>query len=856
MFFELEIFTHNNYLIYPLNMRPNWLYSLLLPLVLCILFAPVIFGGKTLIPADQLNTMFLPYSEKHDSVDVYNHFLTDAIAQVYPYKVRLRDAWLRGEFASWNPSMYGGHPHYASTSFTPFDATNVILLFGEMPTAYHWQMLVKLCIAGIAMWSFLGWFVVNGVRIHAALRALFAMAYMLNSLFITTLQHQWVLGVFCWMPLCVLFLLKFFAEKRILFACLSSLFLALGFLGGSLQTNAIAVLLLVIVGVSAGLTNASGTGQTKLTATLSSGAMLLGIGVLAFALTAFMWLPSLELFLYNFNVRAGGKPFSIVNGVKSIPLLVTFIIPQLLGTVRGFDLAKIAQADMNDFTAYIGFVPFWFAALGMLTLWRKMPAMRGFILLCGIGVLMPLFTPLYKFLYHRSFIIYVFGMTVIGAVAAQEIFFGKGEWITTEQVKRALRLAFIGLGIVTIGLVLGNFVLWWKYDVILQKLRAFVENSGSSSQLAGGSRTWMMARVDTFLAHYTLWRSPALLLALAIPLRALFSLTKVRDAERTPSQTTRTMALLLALTALQLVLFAHSWLPMIDTTKYPLYPPTQTTEYLRSDSTMFRFIPLFDAASQRVMQPNMNDMHGLTTSEGYESVFPTNISRISSAIFNPIPTHALELAGLINVKYYVSSAKNRLQHPALTLVDSGATLIYQNAYWKPRAHVSYSYKLVQANEKGKIIQQPSDSAYLAAYYDDTTFTGKTTLFWRKPTVAIQRTDNQQPVTAAIPYSVRFLNYENNRVRIEVESGEQGYLVLADTYYPGWRAFVNGEEQAIMRANYMMRSVVVPKGKSTVEFRFEPPLFRFGLWASVGAVLLCAIVVLIPFGRRTSSPFEG
>lgn len=821
-------------------MRKTWLYSLLLPLLVCALFAPVLFGGKTLLPADQLNTMFLPYSEQHSTVEVYNHFLTDAIAQVYPYKVRLRESWKRGEFAAWNPSLYGGHPQYASTSFTPFDVTNIVLLLGEMPAAYHWQMLVKLCIAGIAMWQLLGFFTVSGTKIHAAIRFLFAMAYMLNSLFITTLQHQWVLGVFCWMPLAVLFLLKYFAEKRITSALWSSVFLGLGFLGGSLQTNAIAVLLFVIVGAFAAFSSISAIeteSPTRMSVLLRALGVMLGIGVFAFALTAFMWLPSLELFLYNFNVRAGGKPFSIMNGLKSVPLLISFAIPELLGTVRGFDLAKIAQADMNDFTAFIGFAPMFLGLVGVFSLWKKMPSMRGFVVLAAVGVCMPLFTPLYKFLYHRSFILYVFGMSVLGAVTAQELVFGRGEIISREKLRRALRIATVLLACIWGGYLLGNAVIAWKYDVILQKLRAFVALNMASSQLAAGSQDWMLQRADRFLEHFALWRKPQLLFALLLASLLVVLLKKTTRAEEADTRKIRFMLGIIGVTAVQLWMFAASWLPMIDVQKYPLYPKTPTTEFLRKDSSLFRFVPLFDAASQRVMQPNMNDMHGLSTSEGYESVFPLNVSRLSSALFAPVPTQQLMLAGMINVKYYVASAKNCLTHPALTLVDSGATLIYRNKLWQERAYMRYSYSVRPEKEPKKLVDIPSDDVYVQAL-NDTSFTGKRVLFTREPVKAIQ-----QPETAEIPYSVRFLNVENNRVRCEVESGEEGYLVLADTYYPGWKAFVNGEEQAIMRANYALRAVVVPKGKSTVEFRFQPPLFRYGLYASIGAMLVCLIVII-------------
>ena len=65
----------------------------------------------------------------------------------------------------------------------------------------------------------------------------------------------------------------------------------------------------------------------------------------------------------------------------------------------------------------------------------------------------------------------------------------------------------------------------------------------------------------------------------------------------------------------------------------------------------------------------------------------------------------------------------------------------------------------------------------------------------------------------------------------------GILVLSDTYYPGWRAFVDGVERPILRANHVFRAVVVPTGAREVVFSYEPDSFRYGLLVSVAAAAL-------------------
>jgi hypothetical protein len=76
--------------------------------------------------------------------------------------------------------------------------------------------------------------------------------------------------------------------------------------------------------------------------------------------------------------------------------------------------------------------------------------------------------------------------------------------------------------------------------------------------------------------------------------------------------------------------------------------------------------------------------------------------------------------------------------------------------------------------------------------------------------------------------VRVADYRSHRVLCEVEAKIPGYLVLLDSYYPGWRAYLDGAEVSILRANYAFRAVEVPAGKHHVEFRYRPRVFYAGL----------------------------
>jgi Bacterial membrane protein YfhO len=105
---------------------------------------------------------------------------------------------------------------------------------------------------------------------------------------------------------------------------------------------------------------------------------------------------------------------------------------------------------------------------------------------------------------------------------------------------------------------------------------------------------------------------------------------------------------------------------------------------------------------------------------------------------------------------------------------------------------------------------------------------------------------------AVPYEPKFeaksqiLRYKNARVTIETETSNDGILVLLDSYYPGWKAYVDGFETPIARANHFYRAVAVPRGRHLVEFKYEPLSFKIGLLISSMTLVALLFISLALF----------
>ena len=106
------------------------------------------------------------------------------------------------------------------------------------------------------------------------------------------------------------------------------------------------------------------------------------------------------------------------------------------------------------------------------------------------------------------------------------------------------------------------------------------------------------------------------------------------------------------------------------------------------------------------------------------------------------------------------------------------------------------------------------------------------------------------MSTALPRDQRIsiTKYEPKRVQISTTTSGEGMLVISDAYYPGWNAYMDGEEVPIFRANYVMRAISLPKGHHDIEFRYEPLSVILGFAISLTALILMGIISIVSFRK--------
>lgn len=90
---------------------------------------------------------------------------------------------------------------------------------------------------------------------------------------------------------------------------------------------------------------------------------------------------------------------------------------------------------------------------------------------------------------------------------------------------------------------------------------------------------------------------------------------------------------------------------------------------------------------------------------------------------------------------------------------------------------------------------------------------------------------------------------NDLVTIHVEHDAPGVLILADAWYPGWDAAIDGADAPTFPVDGALRGVLVPEGAHTVTFQYQPQSLLVGIFASlVAAALALAGLVRLLFVR--------
>ena len=252
------------------------------------------------------------------------------------------------------------------------------------------------------------------------------------------------------------------------------------------------------------------------------------------------------------------------------------------------------------------------------------------------------------------------------------------------------------------------------------------------------------------------------------------------------------------------------------------YPITPVHAFLRQPAHAGRV-----AGGMTALLPDTPSVYGI---HSLEQVAPFHVARYHAFMValrgpgaRPIFTYAHATPGFVAplldlaaVRWLVSNRSEDAWHHRLaaepgrfapTLVRPRA-IVYENRGALPRARVVYQAMAVAPD-------MVAAARTLAESPDG----------WRDRVLL----ETTQPVSSGSGPSTpaTILLERDTEVQLAVEARAAGWLVLADTHYPGWVAEVDGRPTPILPAYVAFRAVAVPAGTHRVTFRYEPTTVRLG-----------------------------
>ncbi len=93
------------------------------------------------------------------------------------------------------------------------------------------------------------------------------------------------------------------------------------------------------------------------------------------------------------------------------------------------------------------------------------------------------------------------------------------------------------------------------------------------------------------------------------------------------------------------------------------------------------------------------------------------------------------------------------------------------------------------------------------------------------------------------------NYAPNELKYTSNNSGEGLAIFSEIYYPvGWKAYIDGEETEILRANYVLRALQIPAGSHEIVFKFEPNSYFIGNKIMMGSSILLILLIIGSIGN--------
>lgn len=720
--------------------------------------SPYFIRGKVPFSSTYLVNFFPPWSYYREFWGpIKNNAMPDVNSQVYPWRKLAIDSYKQGQMPLWNPYSFSGNPLLANYQSAVLSPFNI--LFFILPFINSWSILVLLqpVLAGIFTYLFF-----RQLTVSKAGSLLGSIAFMFCGFMVVWMAYATLPMAICFLPLALFAIEKYSQTKEKKFLFLLTLTIPFSFLSGHFQMS----LYFLLASFSYVVFKAI---QTK-----NLYAFTYALYAIFFGL--FLSLPQIipSIVFYENSVRSG--IFATGGGIP-FKYLVNIFSPDFYGN-------PITRNDWfgtyAEWASFVGIIPFLLTFFALFFKIKNKHVLFFFIIAL-VTLLLAIDSPLQKIIEvlhipvlstsipSRMIVLFSFSLAVLSGFGLDTL---KEILIKKERGKILLPFLFIGLLLFSIWL----WLLFFK-PFPAEKL--------------------LIAQRNLFLPTFLF--SGSLVMVIIALIKNRFLLLAI--------------CYLLFATSFDSLRFAQKWMPFDPLSLvYPRVAIIDAIQKYIGDGRLFgnfgsELSVMYKIPSIEGYDPLYIGRYGEFIRSATEGQFiPGERSVVKIPRIGRYTDRALDLLGVTLIFHPIADTNQGWAYPVwkdtnryLLVYKDDKFQLFKNNQVLPRAALFYKVEVIKNNKD-----------ILKRFYSENFDFRKIVILEEQLGFDIKEGTG----------SARIVRYTPNIVTIESTTDVPALLFLADNYYPGWEVKVNGKKEKIYRANYTFRAVVVPAGKSIVEFTYE------------------------------------
>ncbi|MBU4017057.1 YfhO family protein [Patescibacteria group bacterium] len=730
-----------------------------------IFSSPYFLKGDAPYPAIYQNNFFSPWADYEQyTVPVKNNAISDVVTQIYPWKHYTIEELKKGRIPWWNPFSFSGNPHVADFQTAVFSPFN--LLFFILPFIDAWSFLILLqpLLAGLFMLLFL-----RQLKISKEGSLLGSIAFMFCGFIVVWMPYGTLSMAITFLPLSLYAIEKSFERPKFSSLILLSLCVAASFFSGHFQTS-----LYLILYVLAFLLFKFFSTHDKRTALK---VLVFIIGGLIISLIQII--PSLEI--YQHSVRS-----ELFSNKGAIPVrnLITVFAPDFFGNpvTRNDWLGNYAE-----WASFIGIIPLLLVIISLLG--KKENKNIRFFLFAGIAaIFLAIDTPLQSLLVSlklpvfstsipsRIIVFFSFSFTVLAAYGLDSL----KKLLDNKKIKKVI--------LSCVSLIFVILFIWLLLFITLPKDKALI-----------AARNLLLPSGLLFFG--------SILITLSLKIK-------------TKRYVNLVIYLFILLTMIDSFRFAQKWVP---------FDPKEL---------VFPDIPVISAMQKSVGSGRVYGKFGsyidtyyrLPSIEGYDPLYIRRYGEfLTSASKGTYQPAVRSLAVLDKSGKYSERVIDLLGVTVLFHVIGDTGKDWAFPVWAKDEYGKYKYSVFYQDDKFQLLSNKRALPRAKLFYDYEVIKNDKEIIKRLYSEnfdfrneLILEEDPGLKITGTVKGDKAVIvSHTPEKVIIKVSSHAPGLLFLSDNYYPKWKARVNGLEAKVFRADYTLRSVLIPKGESRVEFYYSP-----------------------------------